>query len=83
MVENFTSGASIFENHAGCEKGYFITKDGKPIALEKYSDRAKYKAGEKDQIIAIPDLILIDFGRSEIINIEGKNINFAIKPLKN
>ena len=83
VVENFTSGASIFENHAGCEKGYFITKDGKPIALEKYSDRAKYKAGEKDQIIAIPDLILIDFGRSEIINIEGKNINFAIKPLKN
>lgn len=86
VVENFTSGASIFENHAGCEKGYFITKDGKPIALEKYSDRVRYKSGDKDQIIAIPDLILIDFDRNEIINIEGKKYQFcdkAIKELKN
>lgn len=28
VVENFTEGYSIFENHAGCEKGYFITKEG-------------------------------------------------------
>lgn len=25
VVENFTEGYSIFENHAGSEKGYFIT----------------------------------------------------------
>jgi hypothetical protein len=82
VVENFTSGSSIFENHAGCEKGYFITQDGNPIALEKYSDRAKYKSGKKDQIIAIPDLILIDFERSEIINIEGKKYQFCNKGIK-
>jgi hypothetical protein len=35
VVENFTKGYSIFENHAGCEKGYFITKDGTRIPLEK------------------------------------------------
>jgi len=86
VVENFTKGFSIFENHAGCEKGYFITSDGKYIPLEKYSDRTAYKAGNKNKIISIPDLILIDFGRSEIINIEGKKYQFrqnGIKELKN
>ena len=85
VVENFTKGYSIFENHAGCEKGYFITKDGDPIPLKKYSDRKAYKRGNKKKIIAIPDLILIDFGRSEIINIEGKKYKFqnqGIKELK-
>ncbi len=86
VVENFTNGASIFENHAGCEKGYFLTKNGDPIPLEKYRDREKYKAGDKDQIVQIPDLILIDFDRSEIINIEGKKYKFrqnGIDELKN
>ena len=85
VVENFTNGYSIFENHAGCEKGYFITRNGKPIPLKKYSDRAAYKRGDKKKIISIPDLILIDFGRSEIINIEGKRYKFrkeGIKELK-
>jgi len=85
VVENFTEGYSIFENHAGCEKGYFITSDGKHIPLEKYSDRKAYKAGNKNKIISIPDLILIDFGRSEVINIEGKKYQFrqdGIKELK-
>lgn len=85
IVENFTKGFSIFENHAGCEKGYFITSDGKHIPLEKYSDRKAYKAGNKKKIISIPDLILIDFGRSEIINVEGKKYKFrkdGIRELK-
>lgn len=76
VVENFTSGFSIYENHAGCERGYFYTKDGKPIALEKYEDRQKYKAGDKDKKLHLPDLILIDFDRSEIINVEGKKYEF-------
>lgn len=86
IVENFTKGYSIFENHAGCEKGYFITSDGEHIPLKKYSDREAYKAGDKTKIINIPDLILIDFGRSEIINVEGKKYQFrkdGIKELKN
>jgi hypothetical protein len=76
VVENFTQGYSIFENHAGCEKGYFITKKGEHIPLEKYKDRDKYKGGDKEQIVHIPDLILIDFGRSEVINVEGKKYAF-------
>lgn len=76
VVENFTNGYSIFENHAGAEKSYFITSDGKYISLAKYNDRSKYKAGDKNQIIFIPDLVLIDCDRSEIINCEGKKWKF-------
>ena len=71
-VENFTSGEAIFENHAGCEKSYFLTKDGKYVPLAKYQDRQLYKDGDKTQIVAIPDLILVDFENVEVINIEGK-----------
>ena len=82
VVENFSNGIAVFENHAGCEKGYFMTKDGEPIPLEKYQDREKYKSGDKKQIINIPDLILIDFDRSEIINIEGKKYKFRAKGIE-
>ena len=76
VVENFAQGYSIFENHAGCEKGYFIPSEGEPIPLPKYKDRTLYKSGKKDEIIFIPDLVLLDFARNEIINIEGKKYQF-------
>jgi len=85
VVENFTYGKSIFDNHAHSGKGYFITEKGEPIPLAKYSDRKAYKAGDKSKIINIPDLILIDLNRSEIINVEGKKYQFraqAIEELK-
>ena len=82
VVENFTNGKSIFENHAGSEKGYFITKEGKPIVLQKYENREAYKRGDKSKIVNIPDLILIDFGRSEIINVEGKKYEFRHKAIE-
>ncbi|WP_232528211.1 hypothetical protein [Prevotella intermedia] len=43
VVENFTESYSIFENHAGCEKGYFQTSQGECIPLAKYADREAYK----------------------------------------
>jgi len=85
VVEGFTEGYSIFENHAGCEKGYFITPEGNHIPLAKYDDRAAYKAGDKNKIIHIPDLILLDPTCNEIINIEGKKYSRksdGIKELK-
>ncbi len=86
IVENFTNGYSIFENHAGCEKGYFLTKAGNHIPLKKYTDRQQYKAGDKSQVIHIPDLILIDTINEKIVNIEGKkysNRKIGIKELNN
>lgn len=85
VVEEFTQGYSIFENHAGCEKGYFFPLSGEPIPLEKYKNRALYKAGDKKQIIEIPDLILLDKKEKEIINIEGEkyvNRNAGILQIK-
>ena len=75
VVENFTLGKAIFENHAGCEKGYFFPLDSEPIPLAKYKDRELYKQGGKTQIIEIPDLVLQDVKRKEIINIEGEKYN--------
>lgn len=85
-AETFANAYSIFENHAGCEKGYFITDKGEPIALPKYVNRASYKSGNKSAIYYIPDLILLDNSNDEIINIEGKkyeNKNIGIAELGN
>ncbi|KGN98041.1 hypothetical protein HQ36_03720 [Porphyromonas gingivicanis] len=76
VVENFTESYSIFENHAGCEKGYFKTSEGEHIALAKYADRDAYKAGDKEQIVFIPDLVLLDIEESEAITIEGKKFQY-------
>ena len=76
VVENFTESYSVFENHAGCEKGYFQTADGQHIPLAKYTDRDKYKAGDKTQIVYIPDLVLLDIKETEAITIEGKKYEF-------
>ena len=86
IVENFTSSTSIFDNHAGGERGYFIDKNRKPIPLEKYLDKNRYKAGDKSQRLHIPDLILNDEENKEIINIEGKKYSArkkGISELKN
>ncbi len=66
LVEAFTNAHAIYENHAGCERGYFETPLGEYLALEKYLD------GDKSQQVFIPDLILFDGDRNEIIIIEGK-----------
>ena len=72
VVENFTEGYSIFENHAGCEKGYFHTSKGECVPLAKYADKEAYKTGDKNQIVFIPDLVLLDIETKETITIEGK-----------
>jgi len=86
VVENFTTGAAIYENHAGCERGYFITKDGAHLSVDKKVPVADVLHGEIQRNIEIPDLVLVDFDRSEILNIEGKtyaNINVGIAELDN
>ncbi len=82
VVENFAEGYSIFENHAGCEKGYFQTSKGENIPLSKYTDREKYKSGNKNQIVYIPDLVLLDIKETEAITIEGKKYEFRQNGIK-
>lgn len=72
VVESFTESYAVFDNHAGCEKSYFHSSGGEYIPLQKYTDRAAYKAGDKSRIVSIPDLVLLDIKDGEAITIEGK-----------
>jgi len=69
-----TNADVIYSNHGGSERGYFYHILQGPIAVEKYQKgmRDVYKAGDKSKIIYIPDVIVFDPTRKEIINIEGK-----------
>jgi len=75
IVEEFTKGFSIFDNHAGCEKSYFLGANKKYYPLKKFTNRDAYKQGNKDEIIHIPDLVILDPCNNKIINIEGKTYN--------
>lgn len=82
VVESFTRGYAVFENHARCEKSYFQNANGEHIPLEKYNDRNLYKQGDKNQIVHIPDLILIDVERLQVLNIEGKTYQNRLKGIQ-
>lgn len=77
LCEEFSDSIAIYENHGGCERGYFISaKDGakemEHLVIPKFSDRAKYKAGDKTYIVYIPDVVIYDRKRDIVINGEGK-----------
>ena len=57
----------IYENHAGCERGYFKTADNRLITLPK-----KDRNGEN---LLIPDLVLADMKDKNIYLIEGKKLS--------
>lgn len=89
LCEEFGDGISIYENHGGCERGYFIDVNNKIteyIVIPKYTNRQKYKDGDKSFIINIPDLVIYDKKRNLIIDGEGKkykNKKQGLKELKN
>lgn len=64
----------IYENHAGCERGYFYDKSRNPIALPK-----KDAYGEN---LYIPDLILYHPLENTILLIEGKQYSTLNKGLE-
>ena len=68
----------IYENHAGCERGYFWTKDRKPITLPKKDSHGNN--------LYIPDLILYNEKENLILLIEGKQyktLSNGLKEIKN
>jgi len=56
----------VYHNHAGCERGYFKTLDGKLIALPK-----KDRNGVN---LYLPDLVLQDQATKTLLVIEGKQL---------
>lgn len=84
----YTQAKVVYSNHGGCERGYFIHKTNGPIAIPKYKEgkSSLYKSGDKTQIIYLPDMIVFDEKRNEIIDIEGKKYSTrkdGIKELNN
>lgn len=78
ICEELNHVRGIYENHAGCERGYFYTKENKPIALHKYIKNKK----EHGKIPKIPDLILSDDEDKLILNLEGKTSSTLDQGLK-
>ena len=64
----------IYENHAGCERGYFKTADNKLLTLPK-----KDRKGEN---LLIPDVVFADMKHKNIYLIEGKKLSTLSTGLK-
>lgn len=57
---------TVYENHAGCERGYFWTQSGTPLPLPK-----KDRHGNK---LYLPDVVLYDKPSNTVLLIEGKKL---------
>lgn len=84
----FTKARIIYSNHGGSERSYLKNKKGESVVISKYQEgkRALYKSGDKTAIIYIPDMIIFDAKRNEIIDVEGKKYDTrkaGIQELKN
>jgi hypothetical protein len=58
MVCNYYGMTCVYENHAGCERGYVWTKDRKPVTLPK-----KDRYGEN---LYLPDVVLYNESTNDI-----------------
>ncbi|MBQ9648016.1 MAG: hypothetical protein IJV43_06620 [Oscillospiraceae bacterium] len=58
----------VYQNHAGCERGYFKSSTGELIALPKH-------CGEDDHNLLIPDVIMRDDAKRTVYLMEGKKLS--------
>jgi hypothetical protein len=65
----------VYQNHAGCERGYFKTEDSRLLALPKKD------SGGKDNLL-LPDVILYDCENKCILLVEGKKLTTLKKGLE-
>ena len=72
LVDGHSPGSIIYENHAGCERGYFYCPDGSPLAITKTEVSLDEKSTTERQKIPLPDLILIDHVNNLAISVEGE-----------
>lgn len=84
----YTDAKIIYANHGGAERGYFIHKTSETLAVPKYQKGKQelYKSGNKKMIIFLPDMIIYDPKRNEVIDVEGKKFatrKAGISELKN
>lgn len=70
VLEEIDGVKAIYENHAGCERGYFKLPSGDNLTVHKYIENDKSKG-----IVNLPDLIICDDNKKEILNIEGETFD--------
>lgn len=66
MVCSKNGMSCVYENHAGCERGYFWTKDRREITLPKKDRHGKN--------LLLPDVVLYDEASKQILLVEGKKL---------
>ena len=57
----------VYENHAGCERGYFRSKTNELIVLPKRDSHGN--------ILSLPDVVLYDDASNETLVVEGKKLS--------
>lgn len=78
VLAEYNGIKEVYQNHAGCERGYFRTKRDCLITLPK-----KDKNGKN---LFLPDLVLFDSNSNLVIIVEGKKLdtlNVGIEDIKN
>lgn len=77
LIAEYNGVEGIYQNHAGCERGFFKTPQNEYLAIPKQID---------NEIVYLPDLILHNAKYNSTILIEGKRIDTlqdGIEELKN
>jgi hypothetical protein len=74
LTAQYSGIHGIYENHAGCERGYYRKADGTLIALHKKD------SGGVDNLL-LPDIVLCNDTDSEIYLIEGKQLSTLARGL--
>jgi hypothetical protein len=64
----------VYENHAGCERGYFRTKDGRLVTLPKKDHNGTN--------LYLPDVVLYDEVTNFILLVEGKMLSTLDRGLR-
>lgn len=57
----------VYQNHAGCERGYFYSKDREQITLPKKDTNGKN--------LLLPDVVMFDVDENIAVLVEGKQIS--------
>ena len=64
----------VYENHAGCERGYFRTKSGQLVTLPKKDSHGIN--------LYLPDVVLYDAATNYVVLVEGKKLSTLSNGLK-
>lgn len=81
LVDSQPDCTILYENHGGSERSYLKTPAGIAV-VPKYKDKVAYKAGDKTQIVYLPDLVFKEESSKIIYVLEGKKFATRLAGVK-